>query len=80
MIKIKKPVYDGFACMKITSRNKEISIVCDDSCGRLNDYSRSNIRCFCKDKDVTKEVLGADFVPADIDELKIALAWVKGSK
>lgn len=60
-------------CMKIPYKDYEISISCDDSSGCAADLTRSDIRVYKNDKDVTKEVMLVSHVYADAEALRRAM-------
>lgn len=78
---IKRPFSDGLANAIIHNGLKEISIACDDSCGTMKDYRRSDIRLYRNSKDATEEVWpGCDssqVVYASLENLEKAFAWLK---
>ena len=57
------------ACVKEFVGDYEISIAFDDSCGVTNELSRSNIRVFLDDKDITALIFGAILVPGTLENL-----------
>lgn len=78
MIYAKRPINLSTVNVKIVGNDgKEVSIACDDSCGAFKDLSRSDIRCFQDDLDVTFPIFGEDTVVATIENLQTALDWLK---
>jgi len=78
---IKRPFADGLANAIIHNGLKEISIACDDSCGMMKDYSRSDIRLYRDNKNATHEVwpeVGpSGTVYATLENIEKAIAWLK---
>lgn len=69
------------ACCKIPYKGYEISIAMDDSCGVLEEYSRSDIRVFrdWDGKDVTEEfckIAQGMYLAATADNLKYIFAQI----
>lgn len=61
---------DNLACTKIIYKGFEISIAMDDSCGRMSDLTRADIRVSAitagnKLVDVTKTLMGTECIRAD---------------
>lgn len=79
-----RPVVDGTACAAMKRGLREIRVVCDDSAGALLDYARSDIRCYADGGlDMTAKVFelksSTEVVPATLDNLTHALAWLRGN-
>jgi len=67
------------ACTKIPYKGYEISIAMDDSCGTLEDYSRSDIRVYrdYDGKDVTEDFYkGCEVCIATADNLKSIFSMI----
>lgn len=78
---ILRPVVAGTACAVLRHGEREIRILCDDSAGALLDYGRSDIRCYAGLVDITAQVFDAEeyhVVPASLDNLMRACAWLRG--
>jgi hypothetical protein len=78
---IKRPFVNGMANAIIHNGPKEISIACDDSCGVMMDYGRSDLRLYRNNKNVTHEVW-PDYQPhgtiyASLENIEKAIAWLK---
>lgn len=74
--------YGSSSCFKIRHNGKEISVACDDSCGKLPDFTRSDIRLYDKDsKDVTYVTFPEDdygsVVYGTFENLQVAMKWLE---
>ena len=89
MIKAFKPMVTPSGtsvCITFQKDNKEVSIALDDSCGRMENLSRSDIRLHMIDKDtrefvsdVTESVFGAtakDNLHGSLDNFNKAMKWL----
>lgn len=78
---IMRQVIPGMGNVKIRNGAKEISIACDDSCGKLPHLSRSDIRLYRLDTNVTKELWpeteNYGTVYASIENLAKAIKWLQ---
>lgn len=80
MIFMPRPFVNNKGCIKFVNGNKEVSIACDDSCGAFEDLSRSDIRCFNNNSDVTDEVFQCELlevVRAELDNFQLAWNWLR---
>lgn len=80
MIFMPRSFSDNSGCIKFVNGDKEISIACNDSCGRLEDLSRSDIRCFQGNEDITTAVFQCELltiIPANLESFQIAWDWLR---
>lgn len=78
---IVRPTIQGKANLKLEVSHFEISVAFDDSCGKLHNLSRGNIRVFDnnlpdENSDITEEIFGvAVIVDATYANLRSAINW-----